>query len=214
MSASPESKWLRGVLMCLLMLVGHSAIAEVYTYIDAEGNRAFTDQPRRNAKKVEIAPSNQIKSAPRKPTQAYSAKPARGPLFRYQLLRILAPEPDTTIRDIQGNLIVTVTNEPALQPGHTYRLLLDGKVYGEAGRSPVFPMTNIDRGTHQLSIEIIDEFGRVAERTPNQPFHMMRISLAQKRLAQPCKTEDYGVRPECPLKDKPPEEESSILPFF
>lgn len=214
MSASLESHWLRGVLMCLLMLVGHSAIAEVYTYVDAEGNRVFTDQPRRNAKKVEIAPGNQIKSAPRKPTQAHSAKPTPGPLFRYQLLRILAPEPDTTIRDIQGNLIVTVTNEPALQPGHTYRLLLDGKVYGEAGRSPVFPMTNIDRGTHQLSIEIVDEFGRVAERTPNQPFHMMRISLAQKRLAQPCKTEDYGVRPECLLKDKPPEEESSILPFF
>jgi len=200
--------------MCLMLLIGESAIAEVYTYIDAEGNRVFTDQPRRNAKKVDIAPGNQIKSAPRKPGQASNTKPAPGPLFRYQLLRILAPEPDATIRDVQGNLIVTVTNDPELQPGHTYRLLLDSKVYSEKGRSPVFPLTNIDRGTHQLSIEIVDEFGRVAERTPNQPLHMMRISLAQKRLAQPCKTQEFGVRPECPIKDKPPEEESSILPFL
>ncbi|NBB10656.1 DUF4124 domain-containing protein [Pseudomonas sp. SLFW] len=213
MSANPKHVWLHWALICVLMLIGHSAVAEVYTYIDAEGNRVFTDQPHKNAKKVDIAPSNQIRSAPKKPSQASSAKPKPGPLFHYQLLRILAPEPDSTIRDIQGNLIVTVTNDPELQPGHVYRLLLDGKVYGDAGRSPVFPLTNIDRGTHQLSIEIVDQYGRVAERTPNQPFHMMRISLAQKRLANPCKNEEYGVRPECPIKDKPPEE-SSILPFF
>ncbi|MFK3798429.1 DUF4124 domain-containing protein [Pseudomonas sp. NPDC088444] len=213
MSVSLEFTWLRGALLCLLMLIAHSATAEVYTYIDADGNRVFTDQPHKNAKKVPIAPSNEIRSTPKKPVQASSTKPKPGPLFHYSLLRILAPEPDSAIRDIQGNLIVTVTNEPELQPRHTYRLLLDNKVYAEGGRSPVFPMTNIDRGTHQLSIEIVDEFGRVAERTPNQPFHMMRTSLAQKRLAQPCKTDDYGIRPECPLKDKPPEE-SSILPFF
>uniref|UniRef100_UPI0040385E7D DUF4124 domain-containing protein n=1 Tax=Pseudomonas bambusae TaxID=3139142 RepID=UPI0040385E7D len=213
MSANPKHVWLHWPLICVLMLIGHSAVAEVYTYIDAEGNRVFTDQPHKNAKKVDIAPSNQIRSAPKKPSQASSAKPKPGPLFHYQLLRILAPEPDSTIRDIQGNLIVTVTNDPELQPGHVYRLLLDGKVYGDAGRSPVFPLTNIDRGTHLLSIEIVDQYGRVAERTPNQPFHMMRISLAQKRLANPCKNEEYGVRPECPIKDKPPEE-SSILPFF
>ena len=213
MSANRKSVWLLSALVCLLMLAGHPAFAEVYTYIDAEGNRVFTDQPHKNAKKIDIAPSNQIKAAPRKQSQAASSKPQPGPLFHYQLLRILAPEPDSTIRDIQGNLIVTVTNDPELQPGHTYRLLFDGKVYSEGARSPVFPMSNIDRGTHQLSIEIVDEFGRVSERTPNQPFHMMRISLAQKRLAQPCKKEDFGVRPECPLKDKPPEE-SSILPFF
>jgi len=214
MSVNLKTIWLQCTFIALLMLIGHSTAAEVYTYIDAEGNRVFTDQPRRNAKKVDIAPSNQIKAAPKKPSQASSAKTKPGPLFRYQLLRILAPEPDSTIRDIQGNLIVTVTNDPELQPGHTYRLLLDSKVYGEATRSPVFPLSNIDRGTHQLSVEIVDESGRVAERTPNQPFHMLRISLAQKRIAQPCKTEDYGARPECPIKDKPPEEKSSFLPFF
>lgn len=213
MSANLRSRGLKGILICLLMLAGQSALAAVYTYIDAEGNRVFTDQPGRNAKRVDIAPSNQIKSAPKPQNRTPSTETRPGPLFSYQLLRILAPEPDSTIRDVQGNMIVTVTNDPELQPGHSYRLLLDGKPYGKPGRSPVFPMTNIDRGTHQLSVEIIDPVGRVAERTPNQPFHMLRISLAQKRLAQPCKTDDYGVRPECPIKDKP-EEKSSFLPFF
>lgn len=211
MSAVLKPVW----LICLLLSLCQSALAEVYTYIDAEGNRVFTDQPRRNAKKVEIAPSNRMAQPPKKATQASSAKPAPGPLFHYQLLRILAPEPDDTIRDVQGNLNVTVTSDPELQPRHRFRLLLDSKPWGEPGRSPVFALKNIDRGTHQVSVEIIDEFNRVLERTPNQPFHLQRISLAQKRQAQPCKIDQYGVRPECPLKDKPPEEEeSSILPFF
>ncbi|MGE6388611.1 DUF4124 domain-containing protein [Pseudomonas sp. NPDC078416] len=201
------------VALCLLFSVSQTALAQVYTYIDANGNRVFTDQPHRNAKKVDIAPTNRVDQPTKAPTRASKAKPAASPIFHYQLLRILAPEPDSTIRDIEGNLNVTVSNEPELQPDHLYRLLLDSKPYGEPTRSPVFPLTNIDRGTHQLSVEIIDQYGRVLERTPNQPFHLIRISLAQKRLAQPCKSDEYGVRPECPLKDKP-EEESSFFPFF
>jgi hypothetical protein len=201
------------VALCLLFSVSQTVMAQVYTYIDANGNRVFTDQPHRNAKKVEIAPTNRVDQPTKAPSRASKAKPAASPIFHYQLLRILAPEPDSTIRDIEGNLNVTVSNDPELQPDHLYRLLLDSKPYGEPTRSPVFPLKNIDRGTHQLSVEIIDQYGRVLERTPNQPFHLVRISLAQKRLAQPCKTDDYGVRPECPIKDKP-EEKSSFFPFF
>ncbi len=201
------------VALCLLFSVSQTVLAQVYTYIDANGNRVFTDQPHRNAKKVEIAPTSRVDQPTKAPSRASKPKPAASPIFHYQLLRILAPEPDSTIRDIEGNLNVTVSNDPELQPNHLYRLLLDSKPYGEPTRSPVFPLTNIDRGTHQLSVEIIDQFGRVLERTPNQPFHLIRISLAQKRLAQPCKNDDYGVRPECPIKDKP-EEESSFFSIF
>ncbi|MFH7422649.1 penicillin-binding protein, partial [Pseudomonas syringae pv. tagetis] len=58
-----------------------------------------------------------------------------------------------------------------------------------------------------------EELGRVLQNTPNQPFHLQRISLAQKRATHPSKDDDFGVRPECPLKDKP-EPKSSILPIF
>lgn len=201
------------IALCLLLCLSQTVLAEVYTYVDADGNRVFTDQPHRNAKKVDIAPTNRVVQPTNTPGRTSRPKPAQKPIFHYELLRILAPEPDSTVRDIQGNLNVTVSNDPELQPGHLYRLLLDSKPYGEPTRSPVFPLTNIDRGTHQLSVEIVDQYGRVVERTPNQPFHLIRISLTQKRLAQPCKTDDYGVRPECALKDKP-EEESGFFSFF
>ncbi|HZX17891.1 MAG TPA: DUF4124 domain-containing protein [Pseudomonas sp.] len=205
---------MRNLLLCGLMLLALPAVAQVYTYIDAEGNRVFTDKPRSgDAERVELAPSNSMPTIQTQTAPVTEAPPE--PSQRYSLLRVLVPQPDATIRDSAGNLIVSVNSEPKLFPQHSYRLLLDGVQVGEAGSSPVFPLENIDRGTHQLAVEIIDQQGRIIERTPTQPFHMLRISLAQKRMVNPCKKADYGVRPECPLKDKPPEKKDiPLVPFI
>lgn len=202
---------MRNLLFCGLMLLALPSLAQVYTYVDAEGNRVFTDKPKSgNAERVELAPSNSM-PAIQTPSATQVVSPPPEPAQRYSLLRILVPQPDATIRDSAGNLIVSINSEPGLFAQHSYRLLLDGKPVGEVGSSPVFPLENIDRGTHQLAVEVIDQAGRIIERTPTQPFHMQRISLAQKRKANPCKKADYGVRPECPLKDKPPEKKD--IPF-
>ncbi|MBC3365175.1 DUF4124 domain-containing protein [Pseudomonas sp. SWRI154] len=199
-----------------LLLSAMPSLAQVYTYIDAQGNRVFTDQPRPgNAKKVQLPPGNRMQPPPGGTTPATTSEaPHPEPLFRYEMLRLLIPEPDATIRSTSGEMIVTATSEPGLQKGHRYRLLLDGKPTSAPGPSPVFALKNIDRGTHHLAVEILDEQDRIVERTANQPFHMQRMSLAQKRRVKPCATADYGQRPECPLADKPEEEKSSILPFF
>lgn len=204
---------MRNLLLCLL-LASLPAAAQVYTYIDAEGNRVFTDKPRQsNAELIQLPPSNGMHSVISEPPPAVT--PPSAPEPGYQMLRILVPQPDATIRDNAGNLIVTATSEPALHSGHSFRLLLDGQATGESGRSPVFPLENIDRGTHQLAVEIVDAQGRTLERTPNQPLHMLRSTLAQKRLVRPCKQDDYGVRLECPLKDKPAEKQDiPFVPFI
>jgi hypothetical protein len=201
-----------GLLAALFALTCLSASAEVFTYIDAQGNRVFTDQPRSNAKRVPMATSNRMSATPTNAPAAVSPKKTEEPpAFRYDMLRVLIPEPDATVRSTAGEVIVSVTSEPGLQRGHRYRLLLDGKATGEPGPSPVFALSNLDRGSHTLSVEILDGQGRTVERTAGQPFHMLRMSLAQKRKVKPCELADYGQRPECPLKDKPEEEKS---PFF
>lgn len=205
---------MRPLLLCLLLLA-QGALAQVYTYVDAEGNRVFTDKPRSSAAQpVTLAPSNsvQLGQPGRAPSAAAPAAVSKMAIH-YQLLRILVPEPDASIHNASGDLIVTATSDPGLLPGHSYRLLLDGQAQGEPSRSPVFPLQHVDRGTHTLAVEIIDAAGLTVERTPAQPFHMHRISLAQKRKIRPCTKDDYGVRPECPLKDKP-KEKASILPFL
>jgi hypothetical protein len=198
---------------CLIAL---SASADVFTYIDAQGNRVFTDRPGSgNAKRLPPSTSNRMSANPTGAAPVIAEKKTETkPMFRYDMLRILVPEPDATIRSSAGELIVSITSEPGLQRGHRYRLLLDGQPTAEPGPSPVFALSNIDRGSHNLSIEILDEHGRTVERTANQPFHMLRISLAQKRQVKPCTLTDYGQRPECPLKDKPIEPKNPFLRFF
>ncbi|POF40035.1 penicillin-binding protein [Pseudomonas laurylsulfativorans] len=197
-------------------LIALPASAEVFMYVDAQGNRGFTDQPKSgNAKRVALTKSNQMSARPITAAPLIAATtPEEQPVFHYDLLRILVPEPDATIRNNAGEVIVSATNEPGLQPGHRYRLLLDGQPTAEPGLSPVFPLSNIDRGSHTLSVEILDEQGRIVERTASQPFHMQRTSLAQKRQIKPCALEDYGKRPECPLSDKPAEEKNPFLRLF
>ncbi|HWT67892.1 MAG TPA: DUF4124 domain-containing protein [Pseudomonas sp.] len=191
------------------------ASAQVFTYVDAQGNRVFTDLPKTgSAKPVPLATGNRMPAANTAPATASPHKPEKKPPFRYDMLRILVPEPDATVRSTAGEIIVSVTSEPGLQRGHRYRLLLDGQPTAEPGLSPVFPLSNVDRGTHQLSVEILDEQGRIVERTANQPMHMLRMSLAQKRKVKPCTLEDFGQRPECPLADKPAEEKNPFLRFF
>jgi len=205
----------RGLIAVCLALFALGASAEVFTYVDSQGSRVYTDQPRGNAKRVPLATSNRMASNPTGAAPITTAKKSpEQPLFRYDMLRVLVPEPDATIRSSAGELIVSITSEPGLQKGHRYRLLLDGQPTGEPGLSPVFPLSNIDRGSHNLSVEILDAQDRIVERTANQPFHMQRISLAQKRQVKPCTTDDYGVRPECPLKDKPVEPKNPFLRFF
>lgn len=205
---------MRNLLLCLLLL-SLPTFAQVYTYIDAEGNRVFTDKPKQgNAEAVQLAPSNSMPAPDSTSQPAAAVEPTSKPAG-YQMLRILIPQPDATVRNNAGSLIVTATSEPALHAGHSYRLLLDGEAVGEPGRSPVFPLENLDRGTHKLAVEIVDANGLIVERTPSQPFHMQRISLEQKRRVNPCKKDDYGVRPECPLKDKPEEKtDIPLVPFI
>ena len=70
MSANLKHLCRMAIALCLLFGVSQSILAQVYTYVDADGNRVFTDQPHRNAKKVDIAPTNRVAqptSAPARP---------------------------------------------------------------------------------------------------------------------------------------------------
>ena len=198
-------------LLGLSLAFALPAGAAIYSYIDAEGNRVFTDRPGgRAVEQVQTKPANSMAAQPVPPPK----QPARIPKAAtpgYELLEVMQPEPDATIRNNAGELTVSVTSTPALHPGHQYRLLLDGVPVGLPGTSPVLMLQNIDRGSHQLLVQVIDSQGESLQASAPRVFHMMRTSLAQRRMVNPCKKGDYGIRLECPLNDKP--QEKKDIPF-
>lgn len=208
---------LRQALVTLLLAAAVPAFASaaVYSYTDADGNRVFTDRPAGQAgEEVRLKPSNSM-PAPAAPAIRVAAPvAAKAAVVSYQL-RILSPAADEAIRNNAGSVSVTIHAEPALQPGHAYQVLLDGQPFGAPDEQMTFELSNVDRGTHQLAVAVVDAEERVLQRSENQPFHLIRTSLAQRRMVNPCKKADYGVRPECPLKDKPVEKRDiPFVPFL
>ena len=204
-------------LISLMLVAAQPAIAGIYTYIDEQGNRVFTDQP--NGRSVEPtttkAPNSIPAPAARSSERPTKLKVLKAPTPGYTRIDIAEPAPDATIRDNAGMLSISVNSEPALHPGHEYRVLLDGEPAGPPSASTTLIVPHVDRGTHQLMVEIVNASGEGVQRSPPQVFHMLRTSLAQRRMVNPCKKEDYGSRPECPVKDKPAEKKNiPFVPFL
>ncbi|GGK04212.1 DUF4124 domain-containing protein [Pseudomonas matsuisoli] len=203
----------RLIVALALLVTSALATAEVYSYVDKEGNRVFTDRPTAgNAKAVDIKPGN-VLPTPTVPQTAPPSPPAQVRRVFYTSLNIDSPAPEATVRG-GGDVTVTVSSEPAILPGHAYRVLLDGSPAGQPNAVASIALTNIDRGTHQLAVEIINQAGEVMLQSKAQPLFVHRTSLSQKRRIHPCQKDDYGVRPECPLADKPPEPRKRILGVF
>lgn len=206
---------LRLGLLALFSLLVLPASAGIYTYIDAQGNRVFTDRP--GGRPVESVDAKPVNSMPAQPVALPAVKheAKREPRVAYRLLDIVQPEPDATIRNNAGELSVSVTSDPMLQPDHLYRLLLDGSPIAPDSSQPTVALHNLDRGTHHLIVEVVDDQGLVLQSSPPRTFHLLRTSLAQRRMVNPCKKDEYGVRPECPLKDKPKEKKDiPFVPFL
>jgi len=206
---------LRQTLAVVLLAAALPCPAGVYSYVDAEGNRVFTDRPAGEAAgEIRLKPSNSMPAPPTPTARAMEPTATKAATITYQL-RILSPAADEAIRNNAGNVSVTLQAEPTLHPGHAYQVLLDDQPFGAPGQQTSFALSNVDRGTHQLAVAVVDEQDRVLQRTANQPFHLIRTSLAQRRMVNPCQKADYGVRPECPLKDKPVEKRDiPFVPFL
>lgn len=190
------------LLSTVLLCVVQSASAAIYTYTDASGAPVFTDTPPKQqaVETLDFGPTHQVPSTVSAPVihppPVYHQAAEPLPIV-YQSLRILTPEPDATIRANDRQFIITVNSEPSLLKAHYYRFLVDGKAVSPPTRSPVLRITEVDRGTHLLAVEIINAEGAVLERTPAQPFHLQQSTLNDRRLTDPCASAAATLGPEC-----------------
>lgn len=152
------------LVVILPLVVTDLALAAIYKTVDKEGNVIFTD-----TRPVDD-PSEEVKLRPITPMSSVpigrSGSSLQGEEDEskaiYSRLEIVEPANDSTVRD-QGNFTVKVATEPRILSGHRIRLLLDGGVVGESKRKLTFDLTNVDRGTHTLTVEIVDNRRKVVQ---------------------------------------------------
>jgi len=167
-------------LFILLLLIAFTASANIYRWTDAEGNTVFGDSPPEgvDARPVHVEP----------PTTVPAMRDAREILERgrgndgettssqpYERLRIARPGDDEPVRANDGNFTVSVEIAPELRSerGHRLRLMLDGSAHS-ISTSPRFALENIDRGTHRISVQVLDNSERVLQESDTVEFHLLR----------------------------------------
>lgn len=95
--------------------------------------------------------------------------------------RIVSPAVDEMVHSNVGSVRVVVEDVPRglrLQP------VLDGAVTGEPVADPVFHLSGVERGTHELVITLVDARGRQVGRTPPVTFHVWHASRLMRHGAR------------------------------
>jgi hypothetical protein len=142
----------------------------------------YSDQATDAAEEIVVEAPQTFKAQP--PSNLFQEKQVveqvdTGPA--YKSLKITSPEHDSAVRANAGNLTVTVTIAPDLQPNHSLQLMVDGTPADRQKSSAPFALSNLDRGTHQLQAVIIeDESGEVIQSSNTVMTTILRVSIINR----------------------------------
>lgn len=170
-----------GVVLTLTMVLSGQALGQIYRTKDANGNVVFTDTPPPGgaAEQVQLQRTNSAEPvAVPPPASPEPEQPARD-MAPVQVVKITSPANDETIPMGGGNFSVTARMEPPLEKGQSLQLSLDGEPTGKLQQSGFWDLSNVDRGTHTLTVTIVDSSGQVIASSAPVTVHVMRPGLSR-----------------------------------
>lgn len=150
--------------LLVVLLLSQSASAVICKTVDAEGVVGYSDVPASEcANKVKLPPSSTYTPRPLPATIRPNKPSAESShdFSGYTKASFVQPEDGGTERSQLGKVAVSVELEPPLQPGHKMRLQLDGVKIQPSFNSQSASLTGVERGTHSLAAEVLDEGGVV-----------------------------------------------------
>ncbi len=155
----------------------------MYKWVDDEGNIQYSDKPQHKDAQPFTPPGLTTTPAvkvPPKPVKKTTPEPAP---TAYSDLKIVSPQQDATIRSNPGNVTVEFQLVPALNTelGHSVSVLLDGTPARDNITTNRVQLTNVDRGTHNITILVKDNKGRTLRSSDSVTIHLHRVSILHKK---------------------------------
>ena len=164
---------LASALLCLLPAL--PAVAAVYKWTDEKGLVHFSDEPHPGAERLDVG-QPPVYSPP--PVAPRSGERTASTATGYTDFGIAQPQPEATVRNNPGTVIVRLRIEPELRSGDHIRVLLDGEpVDTGSTTATTVALQRVDRGAHTLSAVIEDKAGAVVARAAAVTFYMHRPSV-------------------------------------
>jgi len=157
--------------------------ADVYRWVDANGQAHYSDRPERGAERITItvtAPaSNPVRSGSSN-NDAQAQDEESPPLVTgYQSLTITRPTQEQVLWNIEGQLDVAAQAQPGLQPGHALRFYLDGRIMLAAPGATTTRFQEVFRGEHTLRVDAVDAAGREMISSPTIRFYVRQTAIQQ-----------------------------------
>ena len=155
------------MLRCLIAfttLVSAAVVAApVWTWVDEQGRRHFSDRPVEGATEIELRAGQTFSSAEARVTPPpVSPQPSaqHRAVTEYTVLAISSPGDQETIFNIGGNLETELVIYPQLQAGHQIDVILDGERVAIGARDVSFTVPEVWRGEHTLQAVVSDAQGQ------------------------------------------------------
>ncbi|UZE95773.1 DUF4124 domain-containing protein [Alkalimarinus alittae] len=156
--------------------------AEVYKSVNEAGVIEYSDQPREGAEKIKVKNPQSItlpKGADVFSTQNSAIDTRTSSSTAYQSITITQPANDSAFNSGNGQVSISSETMPALQANHSIQLVMDGTPYN-SNQSGSFSLSNVDRGTHQLQVNIIDSTGETIISSDITSFTLHRPQVPRK----------------------------------
>lgn len=153
----------------------HASSAKIYVWRNEKGVLVYSDTPRPGAEEVKTKPGNILKLSTSIETSVLDITPK---IIKddYQV-EITAPENNATIRDNTGSVVIRGLIKPLFKSGYNVQLYLDDKPHKKPQSYSRFALRNIDRGEHEIVIELLNKEGKVIASSKPTIFYMHRSSV-------------------------------------
>ncbi len=178
----------------IFILAFSCAHAEIFKWVDGDGNIHYGDQPdSAAAKPMKKLPGLSTYAPPVTPEKSEDmseedrgvvASPAADKKSApgYRSIDIVSPEDQATVRSSPGTVSVFVALAPVLREGDYLKVILDGSPSKAKYQGTVINLQNVDRGEHKLAVAVYSKQGKELLRSGTRTFFLHR-TIAKPRPA-------------------------------
>lgn len=178
---------MRSLLVILIIFCGTALASEINKRQGADGSVEYSDIPGEGSEKLSLPPVNTV--APETPSQGTPYSDNSPPPLRedrYSAVRITSPVNDEVIHDNEGRIVVQVVFEPEFHAvyGHQILVLIDGAIIGRFSSPNNIVIEGLDRGSHTLTVQVVDLNGAAVASSQTITVHIKRHSILHPKPVQ------------------------------
>ena len=166
--------------LCVFLVLALGS-ADVYRWVDADGQAHYSDRPQSGAERITITVSPAglpAQTGSRNASTEAASDELPKPVIGYESLTITTPTQDQVLWNIEGQLDVAAAVQPALLPGHELEYHLDGRTMRAKPGVARARFPDVFRGEHALRVDVVDAAGQSLISSPTTRFFVRQTSMA------------------------------------